>query len=131
MMTVAESRTVRVTVTPEYYASDTQAIMIQLENLKLNLLFFYYFSYHDTSDSDFSSSFLYHHVSYYFRIILGVTVAAAVRRGIRVLAQSCQCQDLQALADTNSRSNIISCPGDSESDRGSPASFKLRPRLGT
>ncbi len=61
-MTVAESRTVRVTVTPEYhdYASDTQAIMIQLENLNLNLLFFYYFFYHDTSDSDYSSSFLYH-----------------------------------------------------------------------
>ena len=56
MMTVAESRTVRVTVTPEYhdYASDTQAIMIQLENLKLNLLFFCCFSFYDTSDSDYS-----------------------------------------------------------------------------
>ncbi len=46
----------------EYHASDTQAIMIQLEILKLNLLFFYYFSYYDTvtSDSYYHDSFLYH-----------------------------------------------------------------------
>ena len=68
---------------------------------------------HQTRTIPFSIIFLL------FLIILGVTVtvAAAVRRGIRVPAQSCQCQDLQALADTDSRSNII-IPGDSESDRG-------------
>jgi hypothetical protein len=101
-------------------ASDTQAIMIQLENLKLNLLFsciFPVMTHQTRTTIPFSIIFLL------FLIILGVTVAAAVRRGIQVPAQSYQCQDLQALADTNSRSNIISrpgaaCPGDSDRDRG-------------
>ncbi len=66
----------------QYYASDTQAIMIQLENLKLNLSFFYYFSQYDTSDSDYSSLSLRVRVSgYHFPIIIFDYFRGHDRRG--------------------------------------------------